>query len=158
MRSRRLFDEIRQKWVAATPEEIVRQSLVQKMIRELGYPKELIALEKELGELPHLKMVSNVPKRRADIICYASGVSSDASLSPLLMIECKEHGLTPAAREQVIGYNHFVKAHFIGIASRDGVEIGRFDSSLQTYCFYCDLPSYSKLVKLSFCCKVEFGG
>ena len=148
MRSRRLFDEIRKKWVAATPEEIVRQSLVLKMVRELGYPKELIALEKELGELPHLKNVSDVPKRRADILCYTSGGSSDAPLSPLLLIECKEQGLTSAAREQVMGYNHFVKAPFIGIASKDGIEVGLFDPHLKTYNFFFHLPSYSFLVDL----------
>ena len=149
MTAKRLFDEIRQKWVAATPEEIVRQSLVRKMIHELGYPKNLFAIEKELSELPHLKARSaEVPQRRADLLVYTTGSSTDAPLVPLLLIECKESGLNQAAREQVIGYNHYVQAPFVGIASQDGIEIGHFDSCSNSYRFFSTLPSYLQLVNL----------
>lgn len=148
MRGRRLFDEIRKKWVVATPEEIVRQSLLQMMTRQLGYPKELIAIEKELKELPNLTdRALELPKRRADVLCFAKGSSPEAPLSSLLLIECKESGLTQAAREQVIGYNHFVQAPFVGIASQDGIEVGFFDQKLNVYRFISGLPSYSDLIK-----------
>lgn len=148
MTTRRLFDEIRQKWVAATPEEIVRQSLLRTMICELGYPKHLIVIEKELSELPHLTARRHeVPKRRADLLVYTPGNGSDAPVRPLLLIECKERGLTQAAREQVIGYNHFVGAPYIGIAAQEGIEIGRFDSRSDNFRFISYIPSYLSLVE-----------
>ena len=49
-----VFDEIRGKHVPATPEELIRQSLLYIMIYRLHFPKELISIEKQLSELPHL--------------------------------------------------------------------------------------------------------
>ncbi len=148
MRRQHLFDEVRQKWVVAMPEEIVRQSLVQKMVRDLGYPKELLALEKDLKELPHLKNEeAQLPSRRADLICFAKGIHPDYPLFPLLLIECKERGLTQSAREQVIGYNYFVKAPFIGVVAEEGIEIATFDKTIQSYHFQRDLPSYLTLLE-----------
>ena len=40
-----IFDEIRKKFLVLTPEEWVRQHLVQYLIREKQYPKSLIKLE-----------------------------------------------------------------------------------------------------------------
>ena len=46
-----IYDEIRRAWVKATPEELVRQQWIHRMIHDLGYPKEWIVVEKAIGEL-----------------------------------------------------------------------------------------------------------
>ena len=148
MRGSLLFDPIRKKRVAATPEEIVRQSLIKQLIEELGYPSELIAVEKDLKTLPHLlESQERPPKRRADLLCFGKGIHPLYPLYPLLLIECKELACDFRVREQVVGYNHVVKAFFVGIASRQGFELGYFDQAQQTYCFSSRLPTYAELVR-----------
>ncbi|NGX45389.1 MAG: hypothetical protein K940chlam2_00539 [Chlamydiae bacterium] len=110
----KILDVVRGCFVAATPEEIVRQSLLLEMIRTLGYPKELLAVEKQLSELPHLMGVERLPKRRTDIVCYARGIH------PLLLIECKEGDVGKEAIQQALGYNAFVGAPFVAVAGKRG--------------------------------------
>jgi hypothetical protein len=146
----KVFDKIRKKWVAETPEERVRQIWIQKMIQQLGFPKELLAVEKELKELPHLKLhAPSLPERRADILCFAKGIHPEYSLYPLLVMECKEdkNDLSDAI-EQVIGYNHFVNAYFLAAASEEECRFGYFDKDAKAYRFLPFLPSYLQLITL----------
>jgi hypothetical protein len=138
-----IFDEIRNCYVRATPEEMVRQHWVQKMIRQLGYPRELIVVEKAIGELPHL-VGSEAPDRRLDILCYGKGAQS---LFPLLLIECKDEPLTEGAVNQVIGYNYHVKAHFIAAAGQGEVRFGHFDEMEKKYVFASFLPLFRELME-----------
>ncbi|MBS0629920.1 MAG: type I restriction enzyme HsdR N-terminal domain-containing protein [Verrucomicrobia bacterium] len=139
-----VYDPYRKVWVASTPEEIVRQKLLHVMTTQLGFPKELLAVETQLSEVPHLKKLENLPKRRADIICYAKGIHPEYSLYPLLVIECKEGQVGDEAREQVLGYNHFIQANFVAIAGENCVELV-YPEHL------CFLPSYSQLME--YLCK-----
>lgn len=86
---------IRKKIVALTPEERVRQSVLLKMVHELGYPKGLISVERA------------VSTRRTDIVCYTK------EMTPLLLIECKAGAIQHAALSQVLGYNEKIGAPFI---------------------------------------------
>jgi len=133
---RQIYDEVRGKWVAATPEEIVRQTWLQKMVSLLGYPKGLIAVEKQLGSLSD---GSVCPDRRADIVCYRK------DLRPLLLIECKAEDLTEKALDQALGYNDYVKADYVAVVNEHGI---RFRYSL--HCARCvieHLPTYEELIK-----------
>lgn len=113
-----LFDPYREMWVAATPEEIVRQTLLHNMIRHLGYPKHFLAIEKQLSEISNLE--GAVPNRRADILCFQE---MKGELQPLLLIECKEMRPTQEAKRQVLGYNHFVRAPFVAVAGPEYVAL-----------------------------------
>jgi hypothetical protein len=141
-----VFDEVRQSWVSATPEEKVRQRWLKHMIHRLGYPKELLAVEKDIQELPHLSNI-DVPDRRVDILCYGKEIHPAFSLYPLLLIECKEGQLKEGAVNQVIGYNHHIKAYFIAVVSMDEVRLGYFDQLKKTYVFCSVLPSYKELMQ-----------
>ncbi len=139
MSSGRIHCPIRKKWVVATPEEFVRQKLVQKMVSELAFPKNLIAVEKEIGSLPN---ISSDPKRRFDLVCYAKSIKG---LVPLLIAECKSVPLSEAAIRQAFGYNEALKALFVCIAGESEIktlwiEKGRIVS-------VPFLPHYSELVK-----------
>ncbi len=117
-----VYDGVRRQWVAATPEEIVRQLWLKKMIETLGYPKELFVIEKELKTLPHLQgSQERIPNRRADIIFFARDIHPEYALFPLLMIECKAIPLTPQALQQVLGYNTFVGALYVAVVNREEV-------------------------------------
>lgn len=146
MSGRLVFDEVRNLWVKATPEEIVRQKLLQHMIRDLKFPKELISVEKELSQMPHLSQEPSPPERRADIICFAKEIDPEHPLYPLLLVECKDAILNDAAIIQALGYNHFVKAHFVALANQKEVKLVLLDSVNESYRFLPYLPSFSDLL------------
>lgn len=141
-----LFCPIRKGWVAALPEELVRQRLLHYMTEHKGFPAALMAVELQLRKLPHLPLVDrrHVPNRRADIVCYAK--KRAAVLHPLLIVECKSVKLVPAMMNQITGYNHFVRSNFIMIANQEEMRMGWFDLTKQDYVFVNFLPSYNELM------------
>jgi hypothetical protein len=141
-----LYDPIRKKWVEKTSEEAIRQDLIHQMIEKLGYPAPLIAVEKELAQLPNLRgSGAPIPKRRADIVVYAKQAKIYA-LKAILMIECKAVPLTPKFAQQVIGYNAFVGAEFIALANETQVLTGFFDVRDSLYKFEPGLPLFKDLM------------
>jgi len=129
-----VFDPVRACWVRATPEEQVRQRWLKRMIDYLGYPKQLLVVEKEIKRLPHLSSVE-LPERRVDILSYKK---EGERLKPLLLIECKEGALSEEALSQVLGYNHYIKASCVAIVNAEevcfaAVGIGKRFSSLPSF-------------------------
>ena len=141
-----LFDEVRQLWVTATPEEYVRQRVLKKMVHTLQFPKELLVVEKELKTLPHLSAQS-APHRRLDILCYAKNIHPHYPLYPLLLIECKEEGVDDKAVEQLMGYNAYVQACFVAVAGRNEERFGYLDKDKMKYVFHAGLPAYKDLIQ-----------
>jgi hypothetical protein len=141
----RIYDRVRNAWVVATPEEIVRQTLLNKMIDELLYPKELIVVEKALSEIPILS-TTNAPLRRIDVACFAKNIHPDHMLYPLLLIECKESKQDAMeALEQVKGYNRFIRAYFIAVAYPGGELFGFLEKDQFSLLEF--LPSYPQLIQ-----------
>lgn len=146
-----MFCCVRRQWVAALPEEKVRQHLLNHLINQLGFPPSLIVLEMGLQQIPHLNpSQGQIPERRADIVCFAKGIHPAHDLYPLLLIECKAVKLTPKVLNQVTGYNHFLKACFIAVANQNEVKLGWFEAKLQRYIYTDRIPSYKHL-SLSVC-------
>ena len=141
-----IYDEVRLCWVRATSEEQVRQQWLKRMIGQLGYPKELLVVEKELKELPHL-FGKTVPHRRVDILCYGKDIHPNHSLYPLIMIECKRGRLTNAAMDQALGYNHHVKAHLIAVVNLEEVRWGYYNTEGKRYPCCSMLPSFKELMQ-----------
>ncbi len=99
-----IFDEFRKQWVRLTPEEWVRQNMLQYLVQTLQYPASLIAVEKEimLGEL----------RKRFDILVYRNA-------APWMIIECKEMNvpLSEAVLKQVLNYNISIQASYLIITN-----------------------------------------
>ncbi len=104
-----IFDELRKQWVRLTPEEWVRQNMLQYLVQTLQYPTSLIAIEKELklGEL----------KKRFDILIY------NQQHQPWLMIECKaiEVALDESVLKQILRYNMALPVAFMFITNGTSV-------------------------------------
>lgn len=109
--NKKVYDSIRKKWLEALPEEIVRQKLLYYLVEELGYPAPSIIIEKELSEIPFV-CGKRVPERRIDVLCLEKGGGA-----PLLLIECKAVRLQEKMVAQVEGYNAFIRAPLICLAS-----------------------------------------
>ena len=131
--------------VPSTPEEIVRQHLLQKMIGPLGFPKGLLWVEKEISLLPHLREKA-LPStlRRADILCFAKGIHPEHELYPLILIECKAHWIKKAT-DQVLGYNESVGACFVATAGCEQIQTLWYNGAKMCYESVDFLPSYQEL-------------
>ena len=140
---KQVYDNIRQQWVAATPEEIVRQRWIQKMVRELGFPKELLVIERELKMLPHLKEHPHpLPNRRVDLLSFGKGATD---IFPLLLIECKDELLSQQALDQALAYNTFVQAYYVAIVNQDQIRL-----KYNLACSRCEighLPNFKDLME-----------
>ena len=95
-----IFDPFRKIWVVLTPEEWVRQNLLQYLVQTQHYPSSLIAVEKEikLGEL----------SKRFDIVVYKNEF-------PWMIIECKEAkvALNEKTMEQILQYQQVLTAQYL---------------------------------------------
>jgi hypothetical protein len=105
-----IFDPCRKKWVVLTPEEWVRQNIVQYLIQVCKYPVKMIAIEKkiQLGTLA----------KRFDILIYRG-------TTPWMIIECKEVN-TPLNEKtilQLLQYQQVLNAIYL-IASNGRETIG----------------------------------
>lgn len=146
-----LFCPLRKTWVSDLPEERVRQSLIQDMTERLGYPANSIALEKSLGQLPHLEAHPfSLPKRRADLIVFVKDLHPQYPFYPLLLIECKAVHLTPKVLRQLVGYNHFVNAYFIAAVNQSDTFLGCYHPEYKDFKFQKGLLSYEELLKSAF--------
>lgn len=99
-----IFDPFRKIWVLLTPEEWVRQNLLQYLVQTLQYPSSLIAVEKEikLGEL----------SKRFDIVVYKNEL-------PWMIIECKEAkvSLNEKTMGQILQYQQVLTAQYLFISN-----------------------------------------
>jgi len=99
-----IFDDTRKQWVRLTPEEWVRQNMLQYLVQVKKYPASLIAVEKEitLHEL----------KKRFDILVYRES-------RPWMIIECKEMNvaLNESVLTQILNYNITLQAAFLVITN-----------------------------------------
>lgn len=100
-----VFDIVRKKYVALTPEEWVRQHFIHLMVNHLGYPKSLISLE-----FPLIYFKSG---KRSDILL------SDRRGKPFLLVECKSARikLGPQTLTQISTYNKIIKAPYIAVTN-----------------------------------------
>jgi hypothetical protein len=112
------FDPIRRKNVTVTPEERVRQRLIQYLHSQSGVPLSLIAVEKEL-------IVNNLPKRYDAVVFNNSG-------EPLLLAECKAPHITLGSNvlRQAAQYNLLLHTPFLVITN-----------GKQTYCCHIEFVS-----------------
>ena len=105
-----IFDPCRKKWVVLTPEEWVRQNILQYLIQICKYPVELIAIEKkiQLGTLA----------KRFDILVYRG-------TTPWMIIECKEANIQLNEKTilQLLQYQQVLDATYL-IASNGRETIG----------------------------------
>ena len=96
-----IFDIIRKKYVALTPEEWVRQHMINFMIFHLNYPKSLITIETGLKY--------NQLNKRSDVVVFGR------EGSPWLLVECKAPGqkIDDHVSFQAAVYNQKIRAPFL---------------------------------------------
>ena len=128
-----IFDCLRRKYVALTPEEWVRQHFVHYLIEHKGYPAGLIGNEVELnvGE----------KKLRCDTILY------NKVAQPQMIIEYKapQIKLQQKTFDQISAYNLLLKVDYLIVSNGMQHICCRMDYENQKYCFLEDIPNYQEL-------------
>jgi hypothetical protein len=89
-----VYDPVRRRWVALTPEEHVRQLLIAHLLADMSYPAALMAIERGLS-FGHTTL-------RFDIAVYHRDTHR-----PWLLAECKapDVPITDAVLHQLLGYH-----------------------------------------------------
>ena len=124
-----IFDVFRKRWIVLTPEEWVRQNILQYLTGTKKYPAKLIAIEKEiyLGEL----------KKRCDVVVY------DRNALPWMIIECKEMNapINSKTLGQVLRYHITLPAKYLVITN--GSYCYGFEKKEGQFFEINELPSYN---------------
>jgi hypothetical protein len=99
---------VRKRLITATPEEEIRQSIINYLVSEKGYPLQNISIEIPMTHFPKGKG----KKGRADIVI------SDNDENTLCIIECKESNeyLTDNVLDQILKYDEVIDSENLCIA------------------------------------------
>jgi hypothetical protein len=126
-----IFDEIRKKFIILTPEEWVRQHVVQFLLEEKKYPKSLINVEKVLKV--------NGLRKRYDVVVF----NSDGSI--FILIECKapEIKISQATFDQIARYNMTMNSEFLMVTNGLNHYFCQMDFENEKYTFLENLPNYN---------------
>ena len=126
-----IFDEIRKKFILLTPEEWVRQHVVQFLLQDKKYPKSYINVEK-------LIKINNLSKRYDGVVFQPNG-------EIFLLIECKapEVAISQQTFDQIARYNLVLKAKYLMVTNGLNHYFCQMDFKNEKYVFLKELPEYS---------------
>ncbi|WP_322549471.1 type I restriction enzyme HsdR N-terminal domain-containing protein [Flavobacterium psychraquaticum] len=125
-----IFDEIRKKFIVLSPEEWVRQNVIQFLLQNKNYPKSYINVEK-------LIKVNGLSKRYDGIVFKPNG-------EIFLLIECKapEVPISQDTFDQIARYNLELKAQYLMVTNGLNHYFCQMDFENETYIFLKELPDF----------------
>ncbi len=130
-----IYDRLRRRYVALTPEEWVRQHFVHFLIDHKHFPAMLMANEVSLD--------LNGTTRRCDtVLCHRDGGR------PRLIVEYKAPTveITQAVFNQIVAYNSVLRADYLIVSNGLQHYCYRVDYATGTGGFLPDIPDYSELL------------
>ena len=127
-----ILDAIRRRYVPLTPEEWVRQNLIQFLVRERGCPPGLTAVEMSLDYFGK--------PFRADVVVH------NRQGQAVLLAECKEPfvPIDQAAFEQATNYNRVVLARLLVVTNGLIHYCWKHDPEEGSYRLLKELPCYQE--------------
>lgn len=127
-----IFDKIRKKFILLTPEEWVRQHVVEFLLIEKKYPKSLINVEKKVNV--------NGMNKRYDIVVF----NSDGTI--FLLIECKapEINVDQKTFDQIARYNLILNAQYLMVTNGLNHYFCEMDFENEKYSFLKELPEIER--------------
>ncbi|MBD5217710.1 MAG: type I restriction enzyme HsdR N-terminal domain-containing protein [Bacteroidales bacterium] len=130
----KVFDVLRQKYVALTPEEYVRQHFVNYLCNHLGYPSSLVANEVSINV--------NEMSKRCDTVVFRNPDH------PLMIVEYKAPGvaISQATFDQIVRYNMALKARYLVVSNGLNHYCCVVDYENDTYHFIPEIPDYPSVI------------
>lgn len=129
-----IYDPLRRRYVALTPEEWVRQHFTHFLIYYKGYPSALLANEISL------RMGGNV--RRCDTVLYRRE-GGQARL--IVEYKAPDVPITQAVFTQVSSYNSVLRADYLVVSNGVSHYCCHIDYVRQTAEYLPDIPMYADL-------------
>ncbi len=128
-----IWDAVRRKYVALTPEEWVRQHFIAYLVGSKKYPLGRIGNE--------ISLSLNGRSRRCDTLVY------DAEGQPLVLIEYKAPHISVSQKvfEQAVRYNICFRVPYIMLSNGISHYCCRIDYDSRKYSFLTEIPSYNEL-------------
>jgi predicted type IV restriction endonuclease len=129
-----VYDRLRRKYVALTPEEWVRQHFVNYLTEYLGYPPGLIQVEASFR--------LNSMMRRADILI------NDRGGQPVMIVECKAQdvNISQAVFDQVINYNYNYGVRYIILTNGITHLTAKIDTATRNFVQLEQIPDYETVI------------
>ncbi|MFO8086753.1 MAG: type I restriction enzyme HsdR N-terminal domain-containing protein [Bacteroidales bacterium] len=126
----KIWDPVRKKYVALTPEEWVRQHIVHFLLGHKNIPIGLTAIEKQFRY--------NNMTQRADVVVF------DSTARPRLIVECKAPSVnvTQQTFEQIARYNVPMRVDYLMVSNGISHYYCKMDYVHWSYKFLNDLPEY----------------
>jgi hypothetical protein len=123
-----IFDGIRKKFVALTPEEHVRQTLIHYLIHDKNYPRSRIAVE--------MTIKFNTLIKRCDVVVFDKGGK------PFLIAECKAPAvkITQNTFDQVARYNLTLKVNYLLVTNGHEVYCCKIDFDNKSFEMLEEIP------------------
>lgn len=130
--TKKIFDVLRRKYVALTPEEWVRQSFIHFLIEHKGYSPSLMTNE--------VSVSLNGMSRRCDSVLYRR------DMTPVMIMEYKAPSVEISQKvfSQICRYNIVLKVRYLIISNGMRHYCCRINDD-GTYCFVKDIPNYEDL-------------
>lgn len=128
-----IFDILRRKYVALTPEEWVRQHFIHFLINQKNYPAILLANE--------IKLRVGNKTLRADSVLY------DRELRPRMIVEYKAPHIpiTQKVFDQISTYNMLLHVDYLVVSNGLQHYCCKMDYDNQKYLFLEDIPDYQNI-------------
>jgi hypothetical protein len=129
----RIFDILRRRYIALTPEEWVRQSFIHYLINHLGYPSTLLANE--------VSLKVGQKQLRADSVLY------NQSLQPRMIIEYKAPNIeiTQKVFDQISAYNLLLHADYLVVSNGIDHYCCKMDYDGKKYLLIDHIPRYEEI-------------
>lgn len=128
-----VYDPLRRKYVALTPEEEVRQNTLYQLINALKVPQSLIAVEYAL------KM--NSLQKRCDIVVFTN------EGKPVMIVECKAESvlIDQLVLEQAARYNFKLKVNYLWLTNGKSQYCCRINSENGQLEYLDFVPDYNAI-------------
>lgn len=127
----KVFDPLRKKYVALTPEEYVRQHFTAWMTDKLGYPASLMGNE--------VSLTLNNTRRRCDTVVFRS----DGSPSMIVEYKAPTVAITQDVFDQIARYNMVLHSRYLIVSNGIRHFCCEMDYDNETYTFLPNIPRWT---------------
>lgn len=129
----KIFDVLRRRYVALTPEEWVRQHFIHYLTEHLNYPASLLANE--------VRLHVGQKELRADSVLY------DRTLRPRMIVEYKAPTITITQKvfDQIIAYNTQLHAPWIVASNGLTHYCYKWSENDKRYLHFDHIPRYEEI-------------
>ncbi|TAJ08185.1 type I restriction enzyme HsdR N-terminal domain-containing protein [Marinilabiliaceae bacterium JC017] len=127
-----IFDMVRKKFVALTPEEWVRQHFINYLLVHLKYPRGLISVE--------MPVTINGLKQRADIVLF------NRKGQPMMVVECKAPSVNITRRvfDQAARYNMRLQTSLLVVTNGLQHYCAALDAAKEDYSMLKQIPTFEQ--------------